>query len=109
MFNNFLARSCFALMLVVSHSLAAVEDPTKPDSFVGGDARADKPFALQSVFMSNTRKVAIINGESYHEGDRLAIGEIIKIESGQVTVQGSKTVLLKIDELPTIKQNTESK
>lgn len=73
----------------------APSDPTHPpDSaeirafFNSGDENpADVAFQLQSVLISNQRRIAIINGQRVSEGDQIGTAEVSRIEAGRVVMQ----------------------
>ena len=69
-------------------------DPTRPPSPAEIRAwqagrTADAPetsWQLQSVLISDTREVAVINGQRYRAGDRVGQARVVAIEPGQVTL-----------------------
>ncbi len=70
-------------------------DPTRPPTPAEISAwqagrTADEPEAdlhLQSVLISDTRRVAVINGQRYRAGDRVGPARVVAIEPGQVTLE----------------------
>lgn len=82
-----------AALLLVSLAAAAdeqlpVRDPMRPFGRDGaGDAAAAAPaprFTLTGVVISPSRRVAILNGRPYVQGDTVAGAEIVAIESQSV-------------------------
>ena len=70
-------------------------DPTRPPTpseiraWQAGRT-ADEPGAewhLQSVLISDTRRVAVINGQRYRAGDRIGPARVLAIEPGQVILE----------------------
>lgn len=89
----FKTNALLALLLAAGLCQAAtnqpMRDPTQPLSF-SINSKPSGP-VLQSVLISSSRKVAIINGESLREGDTLAglkNTSVQKIEANQVVLSG---------------------
>jgi hypothetical protein len=68
-------------------------DPTRP-SYVGnasagvtGSRYADSGPALQSTFVSTSRRLAVINGKSYAVGDRFGGAKIADIQPYEVVLE----------------------
>lgn len=73
-----------------------LRDPTRPLGFVANTgAEGDKSWHLNSVLISNSRKVAVINGQSVKERGWINGAQVTQIQSGKVTllVDGEKRVL----------------
>ncbi|MDO3388181.1 hypothetical protein QWI17_20210 [Gilvimarinus sp. SDUM040013] len=95
-----LTHMSFALLVVASAHAneRALRDPTQPLSVANASAPVGP--VLHSVLLSDTRKVAIINGETLHEGDKLTAmpqWQVNKIEPGKVILsgpEGSQTLKL---------------
>lgn len=74
---------------------AVLSDPTRPPDhaeirvfFGSGDENpVDTAFQLQSVLISNQRRIAIINGRRLSEGDRIENAKVSRIEAGRVVMQ----------------------
>jgi hypothetical protein len=67
------------LSLLLSAELLAandLRDPTRPLSYVAGKAESKNALVLQSVLISDSRKVAVINAQ------RLMEGEVIRNSGG---------------------------
>jgi hypothetical protein len=85
-----------ALVLWCAAAFAAsggepVHDPMRPFAAgaagAGGPAAAAAPrFVLTAVLISSARRVAIINGKPYRQGDKVAGAEITRIESQAVAL-----------------------
>ena len=71
-------------------------DPTRPSGFVAARAVDGEQFRLQSVLAGSGRKLAIINGNSYSEGDRMALGEVVSISADRVVIRGSREHVLRL-------------
>lgn len=73
---------------------ANLPDPTRPLEY----REASTPAAslqLDSILISDVRKIAVINGVALTEQDWLGDKQVIKIESHQVTLmQAGKTIVL---------------
>lgn len=107
--------SCVALSLLMLCAVAiadtgkvksggkSIKDPTRPAGFAAVRA-AKKHYRLESVFIGQHRKVAIINGKSYREGDDTDLGRLMTINEDKVVISGAKKRhLLKLSQ-QTIKQ-----
>ncbi len=73
-----------------------VRDPTRPLSYrLPSKAAAKNRWRLDSVLISNKRKLAVINGESVKEQGWIKGAQVTHIESGKVTimVKGQPQVL----------------
>ncbi len=62
-------------------------DPTQPSGYTAPKEAAKKKWRLESVLIGERRKLAIINGQSYQEGDRVGNAELISIEHNKVTLR----------------------
>lgn len=91
-------RKVLALCLLVAGALTsfgapAIEgltDPTRPLHYAsGGDSYLDelkKKYILNSVIVSDQRRVAVINGKRVKEGDRVRNALVSRIAKSQVTL-----------------------
>lgn len=85
--------ACLVLGMLVATGATAVPDPTRPASYEEirawrGDARGGSPdWRLESVLISDQRRVAVINGQSVAVGDRVDGAEVLSIESIRVTIR----------------------
>lgn len=70
-------------------------DPTRPPTpaeiraWQSGESSEDTQsgWQLQSVLVSEDRRVAIINGRRHHTGDRIGAARITAINPGEVTLE----------------------
>jgi MSHA biogenesis protein MshK len=72
-----------AVSCLFSASTLALEDPTKPPSF-GVQQSKNIPYLLSSLLVSEDRKVAIINGQTVSEGERVDGATVISISKAVV-------------------------
>lgn len=86
-----LIRQLVILAAVMVCSQAnALQDPTKPtdaSAYFGDSAIQPGGWALQSILSSPKRRIAIINGTSVREGDRIGAARVIHIRDTQVILQ----------------------
>ncbi|RYZ96587.1 MAG: hypothetical protein EOO68_16575 [Moraxellaceae bacterium] len=87
------------LMIIASLAQAQSSDPTKPlghvDSVgVNGVASADDGIQLMSILIGDDRRLAIINGQSLQESQKIkGVGATVKkIEPDAVTLQQGEKV-----------------
>lgn len=79
-----------------SPSKAIISDPTKPTGYREKTNQAATQYRLESILFGSVRKVAIINGKSFSEGDATKLGTIVRINSDNVVIQGNKRHVLKL-------------
>lgn len=71
--------------------------PYSPASPASGDQRAVRPFTLTGVLVAATRRIAVINGALYREGDTINGASIVRIDPDSVQLRrGSENVLLQL-------------
>lgn len=82
------------LLLLLAIDTQAFNDPTKPPGFSSSPV-ARKPLVLNSLLVSKTRKVAVINGKPMSEGDVVEGAKLLKINQSSVimAVRGKRLVL----------------
>lgn len=70
-----------------THRVEIKNDPTKPLSWqrVSGK-KGQEALKLNSLLISKTRKVAIINGKRVKEGDVIGNAKVVTIKKGKVVV-----------------------
>jgi MSHA biogenesis protein MshK len=81
-----------------------IRDPTRPPSpaeiraFFGAEPAAGHPsYQLQSILLSDERRVAIINGRRVSEGHVINQAEVVTIEPGRVVLRrDGKSIVLTI-------------
>ena len=85
----YLMICCFFLLLVFQAQVCAesLPDPTRPYNVVEPVITDANP-VLQSVLISDSRQVAIINGKRVAVGDRYADSQLIHLEDGEAILQG---------------------
>lgn len=79
------------LAVAVSQSFAAVEDPTRPPNLAAATVQAQNQSVpkLNSILISDQRRLAIIGGEIVSVGERTAGVELLEVEPGAVRVRTS--------------------
>lgn len=86
------------LLVTEAQASQVLHDPTRPP----GKDNSTKPqsqhkLTLQSVLVSAQRKVAIINGRRYQEGDRIGAGRVSGIHRRGVSIaMPEKTISLRL-------------
>lgn len=77
-----------------------VRDPMRPYVVVrSADAstRAEQGLELTGVLVSDTRRIAVINGRFYRVGDRVNGEEIVRIEPGSIQIRrGNEQVVVTV-------------
>ena len=101
--------ACLGLLMVCCISYAVeLNDPTKPSSYRETVETSNKPYKLESILLGRDRKLAIINGHSFSEGDSHKLGKVIAINSDNVVLQGSTRHILELVTL-SVKKNVDKK
>lgn len=89
-----------ALMTLGINSCAVyasdIADPTKPTGYRTSAVSVAESYQLESILIGRDRKIAIISGLSFREGDMHSLGKVIDINNDNVVVQGSKRHILKL-------------
>ena len=90
-----------AVATLASFGAWALQDPTRPIDprhYFGARAVGEKPaWTLQSVLSSPDRRVAVINGVSVREGDRIGAAQVVSIRSEAVVLRTDhRTVTLRL-------------
>ena len=86
-------------VLLITFSAGAQTDPTRPSDHIGGSAAtvANKGLTLESILVSGTRRVAVINGAAVQQGDTVGMARIISIGRERVrVVQDGQTLDLSL-------------
>jgi MSHA biogenesis protein MshK len=93
-------------VLVLAASFAAraeelpLKDPMRPNVVAGpasGAPRAEPGFELTAVLVSDSRRIAVVNGRICHVGDRVNGAEIVAIEQGSIRIRrAAGDVLIKL-------------
>lgn len=76
---------------------SVISDPTKPTGYREKTSQAAARYRLESILLGSARKLAIINGKNFAEGDKTKLGTIVKINRDNVVIQGSKRHVLKLE------------
>ena len=97
-----------ACLLIAGSSFAAepaMHDPTQPfRAAPGGDAAVPTSgpqprFKVTAVFVSPTRRVAIVNGKALQEGAQIAGAEVVKIDGHSVQLrEGNREFVVQLGE-----------
>lgn len=62
---------------------------------------AARPFTLTGVLIAATRRVAVINGSLYREGDTINGARIVRIDPGSVRLQrGAENLIVQLAQRP---------
>ena len=89
-----------ALLAAAPAAAQALNDPTRPpNASAAGSPDAEPPpgMQLQSVLISQRRRLAIINGQTVALGDTVGEAKVVKITETEVVLQkGSETEVLKL-------------
>ncbi|MFC7513965.1 MSHA biogenesis protein MshK [Herbaspirillum sp. GCM10030257] len=88
----------------------ALPDPTRPPAALQKDERETEkvPAApeLQSILISPKRRVATINGQIVHVGDKVGEAQVVKITENEVVLRnGKESRTLKL--LPQVQRRSE--
>jgi MSHA biogenesis protein MshK len=91
--NRAAALLAFAGCLAAPALGQPLRDPTEPPAFLDGAApeREADPAGpvLQSVIVSQGRRLALIDGKTYRLGDQLGDATVAAISSNEVSLRGS--------------------
>jgi|GEM_PF-1513037 len=72
-------------------SYAQLEDPMRPPAYqqlpASVTASSENLWALSSILISPDRRVAVINGQTVHVGDKLGESVVIRIEPSSVKLK----------------------
>ncbi len=77
----------------VTSTFAEVSDPTRPPANISAPIAAEvemesQPTGLQSVFISKTRRAAIIAGQTVELGGKYGDAKLIEVNEGSVVLRG---------------------
>ncbi|NEZ03706.1 hypothetical protein G4Y73_05995 [Wenzhouxiangella sp. XN201] len=94
-------------MILSSTVLANIDDPTRPMSEVeirawldqSAGKESERPgLRLQSILLSDSRQLAIINGQRVAVGDQIENARVQAIEPGRVRLErDGETILLELN------------
>lgn len=92
-----MAPTSMLLALLLSGGVQAqvLNDPTRPPVSIGtaADPAADKPKAepeLQSILISPTRRVAVIDGQTVALGEKFGEARVVRITEGEVVLRNGQ-------------------
>lgn len=94
-----LVASLLGLTLLATAAGQALDDPTRPyrSAAPGTPGAAERPFELNGVLLGPNRRVAIINGELYREGDLVDGARVVRIEPRSVRLQrGDRSLVVEL-------------
>ena len=93
-------RAISALLMALLSVAATAEelaDPTRPPASLTAPVAAPasgvpeiRPARLQSIFISKTRRAAIIDGESVELGGKYGDAKLIEVNEGSVILRGAQ-------------------
>ncbi len=87
-FSHATAFLLFGLVSMVSAE--ELRDPTRPHTFNPGRTVEGLPsFTVNAIFVSEERRLAIINGERVQVGDVVSGARVVSIQKEQVTLSAS--------------------
>lgn len=82
-----------ALLAALPAQAAPFADPFRPprqvEQPVMDDASKSSASRLESVLIAPDRRVAVINGQQYVEGDRFSGGRVLRISESEVVIRYS--------------------
>ena len=88
-----------------------LQDPMRPHVVVrsaGAGPRADDGLRLTGVLVSESRRIAVINGQFYRVGDFVNGDEILRIEPGSIQIRrGSEQLLVTLKDERAIAPDTD--
>ena len=86
------------LSLMAPIAVQALQDPTRPlDAVAAVDTRHSGGLRLDSVLISEQRRLAVINGQTLRENDVIGEGRVLRILPGLVEIrQADKTLRLQM-------------
>ena len=89
----------FAAAMVTAAPTAAdtLRDPTRPHTMQEVTTPRDPAVRVSAIFVSDSRRVAILNGRTVAEGDRVAGATVTRIDDNVVTLEfGGRTVTARL-------------
>lgn len=110
MFRVFIAFVIFGWLSspAIAASRDVASDPMRPDGFNSRVNAAPVIYKLNSVLLGGARKIAVINGKTYLEGDSFKLGRITSIDSDRVVIYGAKKHVLTFGS-DSVKHHTSNK
>ena len=90
--------------IVARVSAQTLDDPTRPyraPASNGPAGEARRSFELSGVLLSSSRRIAVINGELYREGDTVDGARVVRIDPRSVRLQrGDQIVVVELNGEP---------
>ena len=101
MFDRVLAAIAVLLVLGAAHAdEAPLRDPMQPyrPAQIAAAAGAAQPrYALTAVLISPARKIAVVNGRAYRQGERVSGAELVRIEPDAVHLrEGNANIVIRL-------------
>lgn len=93
-----MATICSQIAVVCTSAPAAdLVDPTQPPAALESRSgqppdQPDSAHVLQSVLISPTRRIAVINGQTVALGDRYGEARVVRISEGEVVLRNGQDV-----------------
>ncbi|NCP65806.1 MAG: hypothetical protein GW763_16720 [Paraglaciecola sp.] len=83
----------YGLVFVIYQQVAVgqvLNDPTRPASSVAStkDTQGEQSLKLNAIFITDERRLAIINGKSYSAGEQVQGKKVVTILANQVELAG---------------------
>ena len=76
-----------ALMAVAGSVHAELADPMRPGGYEGGATASGPRWVLQSTLVSDTRRLAVVNGDIVRIGDRIGGARVLSIHYGEIWLE----------------------
>lgn len=97
MYKSCAAAVAIALMPTGVAGAQALDDPTRPTALeVVEEQLAERSqWRLQSTLLADTRRLAVINGKTVSEGERVDGARLLQVQADRVTLlfEGERIVL----------------
>lgn len=90
------------LILLVSQQAQCLQDPTRPTSYRAVGKK--QQLKLESVLVSPSRRVAVINGQVVGEGDKIGSAKVIQIRKEGVKISNNGKLVELVLKRPAIRQ-----
>ena len=107
MFKRVLVGVMMAIVMVAASSADELRDPTKPPQARPSSQQpaAITRYSLDSILVSDSRRIAVINGVSLAAGERVGNATVRRIARDRVLLEiNGKTHTLVLDSAPSIRR-----
>lgn len=101
--TSFILRACIlmiavsASMFVAAASPVDLVDPTRPLGYLTPDLTVQSDLVLSSVMITQSSRLAVINGQRVVEGQLIGDAKVISIKPGRVILRrGDRNLELKV-------------